>query len=208
MKFPRFEREGAAVDNEIWRDIPGFEGTYQVSDLGRVRSLDRLVHHPTCFGADHHCRVRGRLLRPHLMHSGHHAVQLVNGEKRKERVNVKIHALVLLAFVGPYPEGLEIRHLNGIPSDNRLANLEYATRSRNGLDIKWHDGKASQRLTPRDVLSIKRRLGPQTGNALAWGRGAALAREYGVSPGTISDIWRGRTHRDIDPDEWNDELGI
>jgi hypothetical protein len=142
------------------------------------------------------------------MHSGHLTVQLGNGEKKEERANAKIHALVMLAFVGPYPEGLEIRHLNGIPGDNCLVNLEYANRSRNRLDIKWHGKSAIHRLTPRDVLGIRRRLGPQTGNALAWGRGAALAREYGVSPGTISDIWRGRTHRDIDLDELNDEIGI
>src|SRR5262249_14775681 len=191
---------GLVVDEETWRDIPGFEGAYQVSDLGQVRSLDRWVCHSTYQNVIYRRLVRGQILRPNLMPSGHRTVTLGRG-KRRDKYTAKIHALVLLAFVGPYPERQEIRHLNGIPDDNRLVNLEYATRSRNRLDIKWHGESAIHQLTPRDVLSIRRRLGPQTGNALEWGRGAVLAREYGVSPGIISDIWRGRTYRDIDPDE-------
>jgi HNH endonuclease len=116
----------------------------------------------------------------------------------------------MLAFVGPRPEGLEIRHLNGNPSDNRLTNLEYATRSRNVMDVKWHNGKINQRLTPRDVLSIKRQLGPRTIEAVLArdGKSAALAREYGVSRVTISDIWREDTHRDVAPDKFNDGVGL
>jgi hypothetical protein len=175
------------VDSEAWRDIPGFEGAYQVSDLGRVRSLDRMIRYP-----DNHPQfARGRILRPHPAPSGHHKVGFGH------RNLVQVHALVMLAFVGPYPEGLEIRHLNGIPSDNRLVNLEYATQSRNLVDLKWHSGRIDRHLTPRDILDIKRRLGPRIAGAAPTGQSAALAREYNVSRVTISDIWRERSHKDI-----------
>ena len=179
------------MSGEVWRDIPGFEGAYQVSNLGRVRSLDRMVRITRCAMTESFVsHIRGRILRPHHLRSGHYQVSL--GIKNGKRVLAKIHALVLLAFVGPYPDGLEIRHVNGIPNDNRLANLEYATHSRNGLDVKWHDGNALYRLTPQDVLSIKRRL-----RDASVGVGVALAREYNVSASTISDIKCGYTHRDV-----------
>ena len=120
------------MDEEVWRDIPGFEGAYQVSDFGRVRGLDRTVHHQ-----GGHRFVRGRILRSRFSpNGGHHQVVLGYGTKGGKHINARVHALVLLAFVGPRPEGLEIRHLNGTPSDNRLTNLEYATKPPNRLDIK------------------------------------------------------------------------
>ena len=173
---------------EQWRDVPGFEGAYQVSDLGRVRSLDRAAHYFLKRQNASATRLsRGRILRPFLKPAGYYRVDLFRDGKR---IAAHIHTLVMLAFVGPRPEGTEIRHLNGVPGDSRLANLEYATHSRNLLDIKWHGGAAHHRLTPGDVLSIlKRRFDPK-------GR-VALAQEYGVCPTTIWNVWRGRTHKDI-----------
>src|SRR5215472_1386046 len=139
-----------------------------------------MVRHPSKYLA------HGQILRPPLKPSGHRIVDL--GRKNK---NSKVHALVMLAFVGPRPAGLDTRHLNGIPSDNRLVNLEYATKSRNIQDVKWHGESARHRLTPQDALSIfKRRFGPR-------GTGISLAREYDVHPTTILGIWHGHAHRDI-----------
>jgi NUMOD4 motif-containing protein/HNH endonuclease len=178
------------ISDEIWRDIPGFEGAYQVSDLGRVRSLDRAVAH-----RDGHRFIRGRVLRPSLKPAGYHRVDLRSvgrGSENAERVVAHVHTLVLLAFVGPRPEGLEIRHLNGNPGDSRLINLEYATHSRNLLDIKWHGGRANRHLTPRDVLDIlRRRSGPNKTTR------AALAREYRIRVNSVTNIWHGHTHKDI-----------
>jgi DNA-binding NarL/FixJ family response regulator len=97
---------------------------------------------------------------------------------------------VLAAFVGPYPVGAEIRHLNGTPNDNRLKNLEYSTRSRNGQDKKWHRGQSTYRLSPEEVAVIKRRLRDGV-------TGASIARNYGIAQSTVSAIRHGKFHNDI-----------
>lgn len=109
---------------EIWKDVVGFEGRYQVSNLGRVRSVDRPVR-VVCKGVDTFRIARGRLLRPGRAHSGHVSVAIGKGNSRL------VHQLVLEAFVGPRPKGMESLHLNHDPQDNRLLNLRYGTRSEN-----------------------------------------------------------------------------
>jgi hypothetical protein len=103
---------------EIWKDIPGYEGQYQVSTLGNVRSFRR--------------SVAPKLLKPGRMSGGHLSVALGRGNSRC------VHELVLLAFVGPAPIKHECRHLNGNPADNRLENLKWGTRSENILDAVAH----------------------------------------------------------------------
>lgn len=72
----------------------------------------------------------GKMLKPFkATRSGHLAVDLPSGRK-------KVHHLVMEAFVGPRPDGLETRHLNNNPEDNRLENLAYGTRSQNVLDLR------------------------------------------------------------------------
>ena len=128
-----------ATPNEIWKTVVGWEGHYEVSDQGRVRSLDRIVkarhgawHKPgvTYSGTR---RMKGRVLRPGASTSGHLHVVLRNPKKSRT-----IHAIVAEIFIGPRPNGMEIRHLNGNPADNRLVNLEYGTRSENSEDSKLH----------------------------------------------------------------------
>jgi len=103
---------------ETWKVIPGYEGQYEVSDRGRVRSFRR--------GAN------PRVLKPGRMPSGHLSVAL--GRKNSQCV----HKLVLLAFVGAAPNRHECRHLNGNPADNRLENLCWGTRRENILDAVRH----------------------------------------------------------------------
>ena len=109
---------------EIWKNIPGYEGRYQVSNLGAVRSLDHPVR-VVARGTEATRLSPGKLLRPGKMNSGHVTVALGKGNSRC------VHQLVLEAFVGPRPKGHEVLHLNHNPSDNRLANLKYGTRSEN-----------------------------------------------------------------------------
>lgn len=99
--------------NEEWRDVVGYEGLYQVSSLGRVRS-------------NHKGRWRnGRILRGGINSDGYACVILCRPGDRQR--NVKVHRLVLWAFLGPPPDGYQVNHKNRIRSDNRLENLEYTT---------------------------------------------------------------------------------
>ena len=110
---------------ENWLPVVGWEGLYEVSDQGRVRSLDRVLASAT--GPR---QWRGRIHRLDTDKHGYPCIRL--GGSRGKRSAV--HHLVMAAFVGPRPEGQEVRHLNDIRDDNRLANLAYGTRSENMYD--------------------------------------------------------------------------
>lgn len=111
---------------EQWRPVRGYQGFYEVSDLGRVRSVDRVVgqrpNGPRL--------VRGRVLSPATDSGGYQGVALCKyGTQRTERV----HRLVIEAFAGAAP-GMVTDHINGDRTDNRLANLRAATSSQNGMN--------------------------------------------------------------------------
>ena len=116
-----------------WLPIKGYEGLYEVSNLGEVRSLDRTVagKHPGTTS-----RRVGRILKPSVNPNfGYRSVGLWRNGRREL---VGIHRLVMAAFVGPRPVGDHTRHLNGDPSDNRLENLAYGTPSENQMDRIRH----------------------------------------------------------------------
>lgn len=115
------------IAGERWLLIPGHDG-YEVSNLGRVRSLDRWV--VGARGRDQ--RKRGRLLKLGLNKSGYFRTQLAYQKK------FLVHHLVLLAFVGPRMNGLHGLHNNGNPQDNRSVNLRWGTPEDNMADKVLH----------------------------------------------------------------------
>lgn len=117
--------------DEIWKPIPGYEGYYEVSDQGSVRSIERVIARDN--GRPQ--TVRSRLLRPALNRRGYEGVHLY---RRGRGEGFSVHRLVMAAFVGPCPDGMEVRHLNGDPADNRLTNLRYGTSYENKIDIIRH----------------------------------------------------------------------
>ena len=100
-----------------------------------------------------------------------------------------VHELVLITFVGPRPKGLVSRHLNGVPSDNRLANLEWATRRRNHQDMKWHNGSRGHKLTGVQAAELKAclRLGETR---------KSVAKRFGVSVSLCDKVRAGISHGD------------
>lgn len=104
--------------SEEWRAIPGLEGRWEVSNLGRVRSPPRK-------------RTRGGLLTVRPNKRGYLAVGL--GHHKHE-----VHRLVALAFIGPRPDGHEVRHVDGDPLNPAASNLTYGTRSQNVRDRRTH----------------------------------------------------------------------
>lgn len=109
---------------EIWKDIKGYEGLYQVSNLGRVRGVEKLVR------SKHSSikTVKARLLNSSSYKSGYKYVTLSSGGFRRKH---KIHRLVATAFIPNTQNKREVNHLNGIKSDNRRDNLEWCTSSEN-----------------------------------------------------------------------------
>lgn len=102
----------------IWKDIPGWEGLYQVTRTGQVRSVPRY-------------KVIGRVLKPWVnVHSGYLQVTLRNRDRIERRT---VHSLVALAFIGP-AHGREVRHKNAIRTDCKLSNLMYGTTQDNARD--------------------------------------------------------------------------
>lgn len=108
---------------EHWLPVVGWEGGYEVSDLGRVRSLDREIVDFT----SRLRRLRGRVLRPGRSADGRLSVNI-------NRRPIRVHILVLTAFVSPRPDNHECCHYNDMPWDNRLINLRWDNRSGNGFD--------------------------------------------------------------------------
>lgn len=119
------------MTDDQWRPIPGWEGVYEITATGSIRSLPRVV--PGGFTGSR--RLPGRVLHPVKDPSGHLGVTLSAGAKR-ERASV--HRLVARTFIGPCPEGEEVCHNNGDPADNRVENLRYDTRTANLLDAVKH----------------------------------------------------------------------
>lgn len=163
---------------EIWKDIPGYEGRYQASTEGRIRSVDhrvRLVAH----GKETTRLSPGRVLRPGGRKDGHLSVML--GHKAH---GSQVHQLVMLTFVGPAPEGCEVCHNDGNPANNALENLRYDTRSENIKDVVRQGGHW-RKLNAEDVREIREMLGRGY-------TGAEIARAFCISQTQISKIKLGR----------------
>ena len=167
----------ASDDVEVWLDIPGYETRYQASNLGRIKSLRRKVRSVNHYtGRDFQRTIQERILRPaQYCKSGHLSVVLEHGG-----IGQPVHQLVLKAFIGETPVGLEILHINGNPTDNRLVNLRYGSRTENILDTYYQGGRW-RKLSVDDVGTIRFSL-------YCGMRGVDLANEYQVSETTISNI--------------------
>ena len=165
------------MKNEMWKDIPGYECEYQASTLGRIKSLERLVlgkNHYT--GKPFYRTVPERILRPgRYCKTGHLSVVLRRGTSGQP-----VHRLIMKTFVGTVPENMEVLHNNGDPTDNRLENLRYGTRTENILDV-YRQGGRWRELSIDDVEAI--RFGLCGGIS-----GAELSRMFDVSQSVISAI--------------------
>ena len=174
----------SSMDNlEIWKPVVGYEGVYQVSDLGRVKRIARGK------GA-----TPGRLLKPQRNRSGYLAVNLSYRGKRK---SYEVHRLVALAFIDPSPGKAQVNHKNGVRTDNGVSNLEWVTRSENakhayrvlGVKPRRPHGERSARakLTDADVLELRHLY--STGNYTQ----KELGARFGITQTTVSSIIHGKT---------------
>ena len=140
---------------EIWKDIPNYEGIYQASNLGRVKSLERFRKGKNGSLAS----VKEKIFKPQIDHRGYYRVELW---KQSIGKRYKVHRLVWEAFNGSIPEGLQVNHINEVKTDNRLENLNLMTPKEN---TNWGTG-------------IERRAKKQSKPVLQFTLDDILVKEY------------------------------
>lgn len=171
-------------DLERWLPVAGHEGAYEVSDLGRVRSIGRWIGPP---GRRY---LPGRVMRQGPRRDGtHHAVCLYRGKGRRSWF---VHRLVLIAFVGPPTPGQVCCHNDGDPHNNRLSNLRWGTHSENNQDCVAHGNNHYKQRTacPRGHKLAAPNLCNLTGGhrkCLACSR-AQARKQYAVRLGRTFDF--------------------
>ncbi|NUP15455.1 MAG: hypothetical protein HOZ81_04995 [Streptomyces sp.] len=171
---------------ETWEPIPGYEGMYEASDRGRVRSLDRTVTRTD--GRTR--RLNGRLLKTCIdANTGYPKVTLYREATPTHRY---VHALVAEAFLGPRPQGAEVAHRDGVKTNATLANLRYATSAENSADQLLHGTSNRGARNPGVVLNEESVLAIALG-LRAGARQKDLAAQFGVSRTAVSAISTGRS---------------
>ena len=179
------------MTEEIWKAVVGFEGAYEVSNLGRVRSLDRYVDQPSGKGPNRTYRrfMEGRLLRPQRHSKGYLQVAL-------STQLYLVQWIVAAAFIGPRPTGALVLHDDDDKKNNAASNLRYDSYAENAVDMSAHGrsmiGEANpfHKLEQADVVSIRG----------AYERGAQqrdLATQFGVSQGHISRLVNSEQWRHV-----------
>lgn len=173
---------------EEWKPIVGYEGAYEISSLGNVRALDRIVKRCKC--GEPIRRQRSAPIRWIAHVDGYLRVSLSRDNKYVQRL---VHRLVLEAFVGPCPEGMEACHKDGKRTNPRLDNLRWDTRKANHAD-RWLHGTMlvgentnSVKLTESQVLEIR----------TSKERICDLAKRFEVSRNTIERVRSRATWKHI-----------
>lgn len=153
--------------NEEWRPVKGYEGYYEASDMGNVKSVDRYIVNHGLLGGAKTIKVKGRLLKQHLTRDGYLYVCLSIGGVNKR---VRVHRIIVDAFIPEDNSRQLIDHINTIKTDNRLSNLRRCTASenaqnpitrqhyreyieRNGTDMYKHEMPIEERLRRKTAYS-------------------------------------------------------
>ena len=131
---------------EIWKDIEGYEGLYQVSNLGRVRSLDRIAERERD-GYSYNIPIKGRILKPRPLKKGYLHVSLSHGNR--QFCNKQVHRLVAETFI-PNPHNLpQVNHIDENKVNNRVDNLEWCDNKQNS-----DHGTRNKRISKANSMAV------------------------------------------------------
>jgi len=170
---------------EKWKPIKNYEGLYEISNYGRVRSLDRTIKHPT--GKDN--KRYGHIMKLKINKSGYYHIGLRKEGKRKW---FTVHRLLALAFIENSKAKNQINHIDGIKTNNNIKNLEWVTIQENH-DHAWNTGLIKGKLTEEQVLEIRRiykKYSKEFGMP-------ALAKKYKVDDSCICRIVNRKAYKNI-----------
>lgn len=163
---------------ERWLPVVGYEGYYEVSDEGQVRSIR------TNFG-----NPRERLLKPQPTHDGYQRVELSKDNEQERR---HVSHLVLEAFVGPRPAGLQACHGDDDGSNNRLSNLRWDTRRANYDDaIRNGNRKGEKHHGATITEEVARQIKVLAANRSIWAR--EIADKFNTTVHVVRNIRNGKT---------------
>ena len=170
------------LPGEIWKDIKSYEGKYQISNFGRVKSFQK---------------GRVFILKTWKIPKGYVRVALYKNGIHSQKF---IHVLIAQAFI-PNPLNLpEVDHINNIPYDKRIENLRWATRSQNakyaieiGAQKIGVDSPNSKFKSEEDIRFIRENYKPRDEKF----GGKALAKKFNVSPSAIGHIIQRRSYKNI-----------
>lgn len=191
----------ASYMDETWKPVKGYEGLYEVSSIGRVKRVARMVDYSNKrFSKDTQMSIREKILSPVKIGSSkekYFAVNLRNNSG--ERKLKKVHRLVAEAFI-PNPGGLpQIDHKDGNKNNNSVSNLEWVTGEENyrralnmGLACSKGSRNGNAKLTDEQVTEIRKTHIRESRNFGAM----ALSRKYGVHRSTIEKIVNGESWKE------------
>ena len=174
---------------EIWKDIRGYVGLYQVSSLGRIRSVDRIV----CNATSSYVRM-GQIIKPWMgKTAAYYTVSLSGNGKCIKRM---VHRIVAEHFLPDWDASKEVNHIDGNKHNNRMDNLEMCTRQENirhSIDARLRndsgENSSNAKLTNEQARQIRElhRVGIMQ---------VELAQRFGVCKQTICDIVRNKKYKD------------
>jgi len=173
--------------DEVWKDIEGFEGMYQVSSLGRIKSLERTVKGKWKTDTIYH-----ELIRKPSTCKPYNIVRLSKNGKSFYKT---VHRLVAMAFLPNIEEKPEVNHIDGNKKNNLLSNLEWVTRSENCV----HYMKLGTRNTAKGEKHLKSILTAKQAEEIKYGDDpiAELAKKFGIAYQTAWAVRNGRTWKHI-----------
>ncbi len=166
-------------NEEIWKDIEGYEGYYQVSNMGRVKSLDRVVPHGRCGTI-----TRKEKILKHGNSKGYDMVVLCVEHKRKA---ITVHKLVAEAFISKKESHMQVNHIDGNPKNNVVSNLEWCTSQENTIHA-LKNNIIKNKFSKKEILEIKHKYNEENVTR------KELAKQYSVNYSSIYRIISGESY--------------